>query len=95
MHLHTQFQLKPATGLEVMHHWKLLQQSTSLFGFEHEYIYSIQLIQLQFCYRKVAAGLDQFLQGKMDLQTHTKHRRMDQKQTRSGELLPDTVVNGP
>ena len=41
----------------------------------------------------MAAGLSQFLQRKMDLQAHTNHKRMDQKETRSGELLPDTIVN--
>ena len=26
---------------------------------------------------------------------HTEHRRMDQEKTRPGELLSETVVNGP
>ena len=45
------------------------------------------------CYGQMAGGLSQFLQGKMDLQAHTKHKRMDQKKT--GEFLPEIVVNRP
>ena len=41
------------------------------------------------------ARLVEFHQGKMDLQTLTEHRRMDQKQTRSGEFPLDTVINRP
>ena len=33
------------------------------------------------------------MQREMDLQAHTEHRRMYQKKTRSGEFLPDTIVN--
>ena len=47
------------------------------------------------CYGKVAERLGQVLQGKMDLHAPTEHKRMDQKETRSDELLTDTVVNGP
>ena len=43
----------------------------------------------------MTARLGQFQQGKMDLQAHTEHRRMDQEKTRPGELLSDSVVNGP
>ena len=41
----------------------------------------------------MAAGLDQLKQENMDLHAHTEFRRIDQKETRSGELLPDTAVN--
>ena len=34
-----------------------------------------------------------FQQGKMDLPAHTDLKRMDQKETRRGELLADTVAN--